>query len=252
MAATPALIPLPVSVSLNASERFAIGKDLVIEVSPGQPAVERIGRELAELLRPALDVAVPVRPLSATPPQAAIRLEIAEGNSGDEGYELAITATGARVQAATAAGIFYGVQTLRQLLPWSVELRAARPHALSVPTGRIADRPRFAWRGAMLDVARHFFGPVDVKRYIDFLAYYKFNHLHLHLSDDQGWRVEIASWPNLTTHGSTTAVGGGPGGFYSKKDTPILLRTRPNASSPSSRRSTCPVISTPRSRRTRS
>ena len=103
-------------------------------------------------------------------------------------------------------------------MPWSVELRGARPHAISVPTGRISDRPRFAWRGAMLDVARHFFGPPELKRYIDLLAFYKFNHLHLHLSDDQGWRIEIAAWPNLTTHGGSTAVGSVRGGFYTKQD----------------------------------
>jgi hexosaminidase len=215
----PTLIPWPVSVSLSGSERFALGKDLTIEVSPGQPQLERIGRDLAALLRPALDVTIPVRPLSATAAQGAIRLELttSEG-SGDEGYELTIAAAGVRIQSTTPAGIFYGVQTFRQLLPASVELRGARPHALSVPTGRIADRPRYAWRGAMVDVARHFFAPDDIKRYIDFLALYKFNHLHLHLSDDQGWRIEIASWPNLTTRGGSTAVGGGPGGFYSKKD----------------------------------
>ena len=81
----------------------------------------------------------------------------------------------------------------------------------------------------MLDVGRHFFPPADVKRYIDLLALYKFNQLHLHLSDDQGWRIEIAAWPNLTTHGGSTAVGGGTGGFYTKKDYADLVdyaRTR--------------------------
>jgi hexosaminidase len=225
MASKPALIPWPVSVALNDTERFGLDKDLVIEVSPNQPQLQRIGQELSNLLRPALDVAIPVRPLSPTTPNGAIRFEIGSpgADAGDEGYELTITATGVRLLAATPAGIFYGVQTFRQLLPASVEWRAARPHALSVATGRIADRPRYGWRGAMLDVARHFFAPDDVKRYIDFLAFYKFNHLHLHLSDDQGWRIEIAAWPNLTAHGGSTAVGGGPGGFYSKKDYADLL-----------------------------
>ncbi len=218
MASKPPLIPWPVTVTLSESERFQLGKDLVIEVTPGQPDLERIGQDLASLLKPALDVSVPIKPLSATPSPGAIRLEITSGDWGAEGYEIAITSSGASIRGATAAGVFYGVQTFRQLLPWSVELRGARPHALSVPAARVADRPRFGWRGAMLDVARHFFGPDDIKRYIDLLAYYKFNHLHLHLSDDQGWRVEIASWPNLTTHGSSTAVGGGRGGFYTKKD----------------------------------
>ena len=181
MASKPPLIPWPVTVALSESDRFNVGKDLVIEITPGQPDLERIGQDLASLLKPALDVAVPIKPLSATPSPSAIRLEVASGDLARH------------AQDATAAGVFYGVQTFRQLLPWSVELRGARPHALSVPAGRIADRPRFGWRGAMLDVGRHFFGPDDIKRYIDLLAYYKFNHLHLHLSDDQGWRVEIAS-----------------------------------------------------------
>jgi hexosaminidase len=120
--------------------------------------------------------------------------------------------------------VFYGVQTLRSLLPFSVELRAARPHAITLPSGRVADRPRYAWRGAMLDVARHFFGPEEVKRYIDLMALYKLNRLHLHLSDDQGWRLEIPGWPNLTRHGGSTAVGGGPGGFYTQADYAAIVR----------------------------
>jgi hexosaminidase len=87
---------------------------------------------------------------------------------------------------------------------------------LRAPAVQIADRPRFPWRGAMLDVARHFFSVDDVKRYIDLIALYKFNRLHLHLSDDQGWRIEIKSWPNLTARGASTAVAGGRGGFYTQ------------------------------------
>jgi hexosaminidase len=216
----PALIPWPLSATLSGSEHLTLGKAFAIEVSPAQLDLQRIGRELAELLRPALDATIPVRGLSATPARDTIRLELGSTSTdlGDEGYELTISADDVRIRATTAAGVFYGVQTLRQLLPESVELHAARPHSLTVPTGRIVDRPRYVWRGAMLDVARHFFAPVDVKRYIDLLAMYKFNRLHLHLSDDQGWRIEIAAWPNLTTRGGSTAVGGGTGGFYTKKD----------------------------------
>jgi hexosaminidase len=97
-------------------------------------------------------------------------------------------------------------------------MRPARNSAVTVPAMRITDRPRFAWRGAMLDVARHFFGVGDVKRYIDLLALYKLNRLHLHLSDDQGWRIDIRSWPNLARHGGSTEVGGTPGGYYTQED----------------------------------
>jgi hexosaminidase len=86
----------------------------------------------------------------------------------------------------------------------------------AIATGTITDFPAYSYRSSMLDVSRHFFGVDDVKRYIDFLAYYKMSALHLHLSDDQGWRIEIKSWPNLTAHGSTTQVGGGKGGFYTQ------------------------------------
>jgi hexosaminidase len=217
---SPALVPWPASVALSASEQFAITKETAIETPAGQADLQRVAKDLGDLLRPALDGAPTIRDASNQVAANAIRLEIspsAQQNS-DEGYDLTIASTGVRIVGASAAGVFYGVQTLRQLLPWSVELRGARPHAIAVATGHIVDRPRFVWRGAMLDVARHFYGPRDVKRYIDLLASYKFNRLHLHLSDDQGWRIEIAAWPNLTAHGGTTAVGGGSGGFYTKQD----------------------------------
>jgi hexosaminidase len=85
-----------------------------------------------------------------------------------------------------------------------------------LPAGQIRDWPRFTWRGAMLDVARHFFSVQDVESYIDLLSQYKINRLHLHLSDDQGWRIEIRSWPRLAEIGGSTQVGGGPGGYYTQ------------------------------------
>jgi hexosaminidase len=87
-----------------------------------------------------------------------------------------------------------------------------------LPAVRIRDYPRFPWRGAMLDVARHFFGVEQIKQFIDRLAYYKLNRLHLHLTDDQGWRIAIDAWPALTTYGGRTAVGGDPGGFLTQAD----------------------------------
>ncbi len=88
----------------------------------------------------------------------------------------------------------------------------------------MTDRPRFAWRGAMLDVARHFFSVDEVKQFIDVLALYKLNTLHLHLSDDQGWRIQIDSWPRLAQYGGSTQVGGGAGGFYTKADYAEIVR----------------------------
>jgi hexosaminidase len=128
-----------------------------------------------------------------------------------------------RIVAGTAAGAFYGFQTLRQLLPWSIEYRGPRPFAVSLPAAHITDRPRFSWRGAFLDVSRHFFSTLEVQRYIDLVAMYKINRLHLHLSDDQGWRIQIDAWPNLTAHGGSTEVKGGPSGFYTKQDYAALI-----------------------------
>ena len=141
-------------------------------------------------------------------------------NAGPEGYELIVTKERVSITASQAAGLFYGVQSLRQLLPAFLEWRGLLPGKggpVTAPPVRIVDTPRYEWRGAMLDVARHFLGVEDVKRFIDYIALYKLNRLHLHLSDDQGWRIEIKSWPKLATHGGSTAVGGGAGGYYTQE-----------------------------------
>src|SRR5215471_14223720 len=119
---------------------------------------------------------------------------------GEEGYELATAGPNATLKARTPAGLFYGVQTIRQLLPYWSEYRAVvflQPKPLTLRAVHITDSPRYPWRGAMLDVARHFFGVEDVKRFIDLLALHKMNRLHLHLADDQGWRIEIKKRPDL-------------------------------------------------------
>ena len=128
---------------------------------------------------------------------------------GPEGYRLEVRDGEARIEAEGDAGRFYAQQTLQRLPAGDVT---------------IADRPRFAWRGAMLDVARHFFGVDDVQRLIDQLAAYKLNVLHLHLSDDQGWRIAIERWPRLAEHGGRSAVGGDRGGFYSHDDYREIVR----------------------------
>lgn len=147
-------------------------------------------------------------------PQAAtnsIQLSLAENTTlGDEGYQLDISAEGIHLCARQPAGLFYAAQTLLQLL-------GTHPTPPSLPLVSITDSPRFSWRGAMLDVARHFFGVEDVKRFIDLIAHYKINRLHLHLTDDQGWRIEIKSWPRLTEIGGQTQVNGGGGGFYTQE-----------------------------------
>ena len=134
-----------------------------------------------------------------------VRLDPGAG-TGAEGYRLVSGPTGVVISATSGAGLFHGVQTLRQLLP--------PKGAATVPAVRIADQPRYGYRSGGLDVSRHFFTPAVVKDYIDLLARYKFNYLRLHLSDDQGWRIAIPGLPALTGIGASTSVGGSGGGFY--------------------------------------
>lgn len=197
---------------------FELTPSLQILIQPADAEATRIGRFLADLIGNTAETTPPVEAATGPPPEGSILLTL-QGNRdalGLEGYTLTVTPEGVTVAAAAPAGLFYGVQTLRQLLPPAVEYTAAFPQPMHIPSIRIEDRPRFEWRGAMLDVARHFFEGEDVKRFVDLMALYKLNRLHLHLSDDQGWRIEIPSWPNLTAIGGRTQVGGGPGGYYSQ------------------------------------
>jgi hexosaminidase len=214
-----ALVPVPSSVQITPTDTFTIDTSTTVVVAAGGGfAAEGIATYLTTMLGGPLTR--PPRTLSAgeaVPPRSIqLALDASKTALGLEGYELAVTRDGVTLTAAQPNGLFYGVQTIRQLLPWSIEHRAAMNRRLRLPGARIADTPRFAWRGAMLDVSRHFIDADAVKRYIDLMALYKLNRLHLHLADDQGWRIEITSRPNLATHGGSTQVGGGPGGYYTK------------------------------------
>ncbi|WP_433586240.1 family 20 glycosylhydrolase [Microbacterium hydrocarbonoxydans] len=142
---------------------------------------------------------------------AEIVLRVDSAVAASEGYTLTV-GDSVEIIGADDAGLFYGFQTLLQLL------RQDEDGSWGFLRAQIADAPRFPRRGVMLDVARHFFGVADVKRFIDSTSALKFNHLHLHLSDDQGWRIEIDSWPLLTERASASAANSDAGGFYSKHD----------------------------------
>ncbi len=148
-------------------------------------------------------------------------IELRQGpieNSNPEGYEIQISGQQLQIKSHTAAGAYRGIQTLLQLIPrYSNDTLTGKPIWV-IPSGKITDAPQFTHRGMMLDVARHFFSVDEVKRLIDILAYYKYNSLHLHLSDDQGWRIEIKSWPKLTQIGGATEVGGGSSSYYTQQD----------------------------------
>ena len=134
----------------------------------------------------------------------------------EEGYEIRIQRDSIVISAGQATGAYRALQTLGQAIPDHSNDTLAARRIFVVPAGKISDAPRFAYRGMMLDVARHFFSVEEVKKLIDQLSRYKINYLHLHLSDDQGWRIEIDGWPELTGIGAATEVGGGAGGFYTK------------------------------------
>ncbi|MEU4570014.1 beta-N-acetylhexosaminidase [Micromonospora sp. NPDC023956] len=209
------VLPAPAHVRPVPGADFRLAEQTVIH---GEPAARAAADQLAALLRPATGFPLPVTVGPTGPATGAITLALVDPDLGPEGYRLDIDRTGVRLTAATPAGLGHGVQTLRQLLPAAVESPTPVAGPWVLPGGTIADRPRFGYRGAMLDVARHFFAVDEVLRVVDHLARYKLNHLHLHLTDDQGWRIAVESWPRLTEVGGATAVGGGPGGWYSRDD----------------------------------
>jgi hexosaminidase len=209
------VVPAPVTVQPAAGVTYRLPSSASVFVASGATDV---GTYLATLLRRSTGFALPVTAAGSGTPGNGISLLLsgAPASVGSEGYQLDVSAGSVVLRAQTAAGLFHGVQTLRQLLPAAVESPTVRPGPWRVPGGRIIDFPRFAYRGAMLDVARHFHPVATIKAYLDQIALYKINYLHLHLSDDQGWRIVIDSRPRLTSVGGSTQVGGGPGGFYTK------------------------------------
>jgi hexosaminidase len=217
------IVPVPVSVEATGGSWFTVGESTRIRTSSGEAA--RVGEYLAGSLRGATGYPLSVT-ASGEPARAGdLSLELATSDRlGDEGYELEVTEEAVTLRANRPAGLFWGAQTLRQLLPASIESPARQPGPWRIPGGRILDHPRFPWRGAALDVARHFFGVEEVKRYLDLLVLYKLNILHLHLTDHQGWRIAIKSWPKLTTVGGRSQVGGGPGGFYTQQEFAEIVR----------------------------
>jgi hexosaminidase len=219
------IIPVPVSVTATGSS-FALTKKTGIYVQDSVADLTKTGQYLAGMLAPATGFELPVKSAAKTPRSNAIYLTTAADDAelGEQGYELTITENLIALAANAPAGVFNGIQTLRQLLPASIESDSVQQGPWEIATGTIRDYPGYSFRGVMLDVSRHFFGVDEVKRYIGLAAAYKINVLHLHLSDDQGWRIEIKSWPNLTAHGGSTEVGGTEGGFYTQEQYKDLVQ----------------------------
>ena len=217
-AATPSIIPLPASMTVEKGS-YAISGAAVIHVKPGDRAAADAAHYLADLLVRTRGLSLPVvGDASATSRgDIVIRSDAAAGVPQAEGYVLDVDAQGMSIRSRDAAGLFYGAVSAWQLLTPD-----AAKGAVAVPHVHIADWPRFAWRGLMLDVARHFEPPGEVKRMLDAMAQHKLNVFHWHLTDDQGWRLEIRRYPELTRIGAWRQPPGADarpyGGFYTQDE----------------------------------
>lgn len=205
-----AIVPQPVSLKRQTGS-FTIEPTTRIVVDTRHAA---LGRTLRDALGPATGY-----PFEFGERRGKNEIEFAideKGAFGPEGYRLSVTPERVRIEAAQPAGAFYGIQTLRQLLPASIYRKAKVKGARWIlPAVEVEDRPRFGWRGAMLDVVRHFMPKETVLKFIDLMALHKLNSLHFHLTDDQGWRIEIKRYPRLTEIGSQRDYS--MAGHYSEK-----------------------------------
>jgi hexosaminidase len=211
------LIPQPVSL-IRGSGYFTLPNDISIIITKNEE-LKKIAVQLSKQLNTTANT-ITVKEDNPQPTKS-ISLSIVNDKSiPAEGYRLKVTADGISITAKEPAGIFYGVQTLIQLLPKQIESKEDKKpvDAWTIPLVTIEDAPRFGWRGLMLDVSRHFFTVAQVKDYISQMAKYKFNVLHLHLTDDQGWRIQIKALPKLTEVGAWRVDKTGTFGKFSKPE----------------------------------
>jgi len=217
------IVPRPAHLQREGGEFMLTSSTRIVATGAALPEAST----LRDYLRPATGFDLPV---GARDGGNAIRLRLDRAAAtGKEGYRLVSDAHGVTISAAQPAGLFYGVQTLRQLLPLDIYRQAKVARTWALPAVSIADAPRFAWRGSHLDVARHFMPKEFVLKHIELLAQHKMNVFHWHLTDDQGWRIEIKRYPRLTEVGSRRRdsmlayappryEGKPHGGFYTQDD----------------------------------
>ncbi len=212
------LIPAPRILTSN-GEYFKLDSKSGIRIITLNKSSLRSAEFFAQDVEDATGIALEILPARSWRRSNIIELSMEENVSlGVEGYSITIEKKRITVNVSRPAGLFHAMQTLRQLIELDGESIEGEELSLNIPGGNITDTPEYDYRGTMLDVSRHFFGVEVVKKYIDLLSIYKINYLHLHLSDDQGWRIEIKSWPKLTEIGGSTEVGGGEGGFYTQEE----------------------------------
>ena len=217
------IIPKPLSYE-KGEGKFILKKDASIYVKGNtEEETEEISK-IAEFIRGKLKTSTGFELniiKSDNPSAGSIYLTTigSEKDQGNEGYKIITTPENVKVIAYKPEGLSRGIQTLRQLLPADIEKDTVVTDVeWSIPVSTIYDKPEYSHRGLMIDVTRHFFTVDEIKRQIDLAAQYKINRVHLHLTDDQGWRIEIKKWPDLTAIGGSTQVGGGPGGYYTQEE----------------------------------
>lgn len=201
---TVSLIPIPASMQTGKGN-FMLKKTTAIELATNDADAKRVADFLSKKLSVATGFKMPVKVINTASHLAGnVSLAIVQDATlGSEGYKLLVSPQTVSLSANKPAGLFYGMQTLVQLLPKEIESKTIVNNKVwTVPSVTIKDSPRFGWRALMFDVSRHFFTKQDVKTHIDNMVLYKYNLLHLHLTDDQGWRIEIKSLPELTKVGA--------------------------------------------------
>lgn len=193
----PAIIPQPLHLTTGKGFFTITGKTQILFTSEGA-GLEAVAKQLADGLREHTGLQLPVSELQPGKTKNAIILRLQADTLGEEGYHLMVNNAGVEIRATRPAGAFYASQTLYQLLPVEETAKVS----VRVPAVTITDKPRFGWRGLMLDVGRYFYAVDYIKRYIDYLAMHKMNTFHWHLTEDHGWRIEIKKYPRLTSVGA--------------------------------------------------
>jgi hexosaminidase len=230
MSFAQSVIPKPRSVTSGSGE-FLLGAGTAIDADHGSMQVAEM---LRDQLRPATGFSFPL----SSSGSSVIRLRVDKGASqGPEGYTLQVSPHLIEIKGATWAGVFYGTRTLLQLLPPDIFRKSPSDGVRwAVPSLTIDDAPRFHWRGSLMDVSRHFEPKEFILKFIDLLALHKMNVFQMHLTDDNGWRVEIKRYPKLTELGSKTdfsamnpdgatrSINVPPGGFYTQEDVKEIVR----------------------------
>lgn len=193
------LIPYPANLTRNEGT-FNLKQLTAITTPAGDEAVARYAQEFATQLEKTSGIKVPVNPTTA----ATSLVMTKDATLAHEAYKLTVNEAGIKIEAADSTGFFYAIQTLKQLMPHAIYNRNSASTAIdwTVPCVEIADQPQLGHRGYMLDVARHFFSKTEVKRILDIMATYKMNRFHWHLTDDQGWRIDIPEYPKLAQVGA--------------------------------------------------